>query len=42
MNFQVPFVCEKITNVVCKIKDIRSLFEESEQVWKCTERIKRV
>lgn len=32
---------KKISNVVCKIKELRSLFEESGQVWKCTERIKR-
>ena len=32
---------KKISNVVSKIKELKSLFEESEQVWKCTERIKR-
>lgn len=30
---------KKISNVVCKIKELRSLFEESEQVWKCAEYI---
>lgn len=28
---------KKISNVMCKMKELRSLFEESEQVWKCTE-----
>ena len=32
---------KKISNVVSKIKELRSLFEESEHVWKYTERIKR-
>ena len=32
---------KKTLNVVSKIKELKSLVEESEQVWKCTERIKR-
>ena len=30
---------KKISSVVSKTKELKSLFEESEQVWKCRERI---